>query len=178
MKNIKLLLFFTLLISTSTQIVQGQCSGCFLTITAPNSGTYNLTSNTTVCIVGSGSFTGVLNNFSGNTLCIGTGVTYNPSSAPNYNGNWTIINNGTFQNVNNLNFNSGTSFTNNATGTINIPGTLNLNSGITFNNYGTLTVANISINSGATVTLGGTTTISGFLSNNGALTVSDRKSVV
>lgn len=146
--------------------VYSQCTGCTLTITAPNSTTYNVTAGTTICIVGTGSFTGRLNNFNGNTLCIGTGVTYNPSSAPNYNGNWTIINNGTFQNVNNLNFNSGTNFTNAATGTIAL-GSKNL--GGTFVNNGTLTANNISANTNTT--LGGTTTISGNLTNNATLTI-------
>ncbi len=148
----------------------GQCTNCNYTITVPNSATHNLTSGQTVCIVGTGAFTGRLNNFSGNTLCIGTGVTYNPASAPNYNGNWTIINNGTFQNTGNLNFNSGTSFTNNATGTITL-GNVNVNSGIGFANYGTMTVSALTINSNANVVLGGTTTITGSLTNNGNLTV-------
>lgn len=145
-----------------------QCNNCQYTITVPNNLTHNLTGGQVVCIVGNGSFTGRLNNFSGNTLCIGTGVTYNPASAPNYNGNWTIINNGTFQNTNNLNFNSGTSFTNGATGTITL-GSLNLNA--YFANYGTMTVSSLTVNSNANVTLGGTTTITGSLMNNGNITV-------
>jgi len=146
--------------------VSGQCTGCVLTITAPSSASYSLTANTTVCITGSGSFTGQLNNFNGNTLCIGAGVTYNPSSAPNYNGNWTIINNGTFQNVNNLNFNSGCNFTNTSTGTISL---VNANIGCPFVNNGTLNAVNLSANT--SITLGGTTTISGSLTNNATLTI-------
>ncbi|MFM2213268.1 MAG: hypothetical protein RL427_531 [Bacteroidota bacterium] len=144
----------------------GQCTSCVLTITAPSSASFTLTANTTVCIIGSGSFTGQLNNFNGNTLCIGTGVTYNPSSTPNYNGNWTIINNGIFQNVNNLNFNSGCNFTNAATGTISL-GSVNI--GCPFVNDGILNANSITANSN--VTLGGTTTITGALNNNATLTI-------
>jgi hypothetical protein len=163
-------LFFKLLIVSFLMIsyldVYSQCSGCNVTITAPNSGTYNLTAGQTVCIVGTGAFTGTLNNFNGNTLCIGTGVTYNPLSTPNYNGNWTIINNGTFQNVNNLNFNTGTSFTNASTGTVAFTG---INIGGAFVNNGTLTANSITANS--SITLGGTTTISSSLTNNATLTI-------
>lgn len=158
------------LVIFNVQHVTSQCSGCQVTITAPTNAIFNLTAGQTVCINGTGAFTGRLNNFSGNTLCIGTGVTYNPSAAPNYNGNWTIINNGIFQNTNNLNFNSGTSFTNNANGTISL-GSINLNSGMSFVNYGNLSLASATINSGASVTLGGTTVISGNLTNNASLTI-------
>jgi hypothetical protein len=164
-------MFFKLLIVSFLMIsyldVYGQCTGCTLTITAPNSTTYNVTAGTTICIVGTGSFTGRLNNFNGNTLCIGTGVTYNPSAAPNYNGNWTIINNGTFQNVNNLNFNSGCNFTNASTGTISL---VNANISCPFVNNGILNAVNLAAN--ASITLGGTTTISGSLTNNSTLTIS------
>lgn len=163
------LLVLTLFISTS---VKSQCTGCQYTITVPNSATHSLTAGQVVCITGTGAFTGRLNNFNGNTLCIGTGVTYNPSSAPNYNGNWTINNYGTFSNTSNLNFNSGTNFLNGSTGTITLAG-FNVNSGVSFINQGNLTVTgNINVNSGATLTLGGTTTINGSISNNGNIVVS------
>jgi len=154
-----------------------QCSVCALTIATPNSGTYDLSlynSGQTICITGSGAFTGRLNNFNGNTLCIGTGVTYNPSTAPNYNGNWTIINNGTFSNVTNLNFNTGTSFTNGATGTISFGSNITISSGCSFSNLGTMTLTgsnSFTVNSLASVTLGGTTTIGGTLTNNGNISV-------
>ncbi|SCY83988.1 Ig-like domain-containing protein [Flavobacterium caeni] len=148
----------------------GQCNNCQYTITVPNNATHNLTSGQTVCITGTGVFTGRLNNFNGNTLCVGTGVTYNPSQTPNYNGNWTIINHGTFQNTGNLNFNSGTSFTNGATGVITL-GNVNVNSNIGFANYGTMTLASLTVNGNGNVTLGGTTTINGSLMNNGNITV-------
>lgn len=148
----------------------GQCTGCQYTITVPNSATHNLTAGQVVCITGTGAFTGRLNNFSGNTLCIGTGVTYNPASTPNYNGNWSIINHGTFQNTGNLNFNSGTSFYNGETGTISL-NSINISSGVSFSNYGNLTTTGITLNSNANVILGGTTTINGPLMNNGNLTI-------
>ena len=133
MKAIALKLHFIVLITLLTQTLNAQCSGCNLTITVPDNNTYNLSAGQTVCIVGTGNFTGRLNNFNGNTLCIGTGVNYNPSTAPNYNGNWTIINHGTFTKTTNLNFNSGTSFTNAATGTISL-GSINIGSSTIFNN--------------------------------------------
>ncbi|WP_164974910.1 LamG-like jellyroll fold domain-containing protein [Flavobacterium stagni] len=171
MKAITLKLHFIVLITLLTQTLNAQCSsGCNLTITVPNNNTYNLTAGQTVCITGSGTFTGRLNNFNGNTLCIGTGVNYNPSTAPNYNGNWTIINHGTFTKTTNLNFNSGTSFTNAATGTISL-GSINIGSSTTFNNYGTLSVTALTVNSGGSVTLGGTTNSSGLISNNGSLNI-------
>jgi hypothetical protein len=166
MKNLLLKLKLVALLLLCYLNASGQCTGCVLTITAPSSASYSLTANTTVCITGSGSFTGQLNNFNGNTLCIGTGVTYNPSSAPNYNGNWTIINNGTFQNVSNLNFNSGCNFTNAATGTISF-GSVNI--GCPFVNNGILNANNLTANT--SITLGGTTTITGTLSNNATLTI-------
>lgn len=167
MKRLPLIALICVLFNFSSY---AQCTNCQYTITVPNNATHNLNSGQTVCIIGTGTFSGRLNNFNGNTLCIGTGVTYNPSSAPNYNGNWTIINNGTFQNTNNLNFNSGTSFTNGATGTVTL-GSINVNSGIGFANYGVMSVSSITVNSGANVTLGGTTTITGSLMNNGNVTV-------
>lgn len=171
MKAIALKLHFIVLITLLSQTLNAQCSGCNLTITVPNNTTYNLTAGQTVCITGTGNFTGRLNNFNGNTLCIGTGVNYNPSTAPNYNGNWTIINNGTFSNTSNLNFNSGTSFTNAATGSISLTSSININSGTTFNNYGSMNLSGLTINSGGSVQLGGTTVLSGSLSNNGNLSI-------
>ena len=170
MKNLQLFALIILIIKYATITNYAQCSSCTLTITAPSSATYNLTSNTTVCIIGSGTFSGQLNNFNGNTLCIGTGVIYNPSTAPNYNGVWTINNYGTFQNTNNLNFNSNDSFHNYPTGSISL-GSININSGTTFINEGTLTTTGITVNSGGTISLGGTTTINGSLNNNGSITV-------
>ena len=166
LKHLLLVSFYLM----TMNVVIGQCTNCQLTITCPNSGTYNLTAGTTVCLTGSGSFTGQLNNFSGNTLCIGTGITYNPSSAPSYNGNWTINNYGTIQNTANLYFNAGTSFHNYPTGSISLT-SLNLNSGLGFINEGYMYATSISINSGANVTLGGNTTINGSMTNNGNLTV-------
>lgn len=171
MKAITLKLQFIVLITLFTQVLNAQCTGCNLTITVPTSSSFNLTPGQTVCIVGTGNFTGTLNSFSGNTLCIGSGVNYNPSSPPNYNGNWTIINNGTFSNTGNLNFNSGTSFTNGPTGSINLTNSVSINSGTTFNNFGTMQLNSLTINGGGSVQLGGTTTISGALNNNGNLTV-------
>ena len=162
-----LLFVLTLLNVTNSN---SQCTGCQYTITVPNSGTHNLTSGQIVCIVGNGVFNGRLNNFNGNTLCIGTGVTYNPSSTPNYNGNWSIRNHGTFQNTGNLNFNSGTSFYNGPTGTISL-GNINVNSGVSFTNEGNMTLTGLNVNSGANVTLGGITQINGNISNNGNITV-------
>jgi len=162
-----------LLLILNVNFLQAQCTGCALTITAPSSTTYNLSaySGQTICIVGTGAFTGRLNNFNGNTLCIGTGVNYNPSVAPNYNGNWTIINNGTFTNTTNLNFNSGVNFTNAATGSITLPA-ITINSGVSFVNNGTLTTSGITVNGGGSITLGGTSTINGSLNNNGSVIVS------
>ncbi len=167
---IKKLTFLLFAIFASINFATAQCSSCQLTITAPSSATFNVTAGQVICIVGSGSFTGQLNNFNGNTLCIGTGVTYNPSSNPNYNGNWTIINNGTFSNINGLNFNPGVSFTNNSTGTVTF-NNLTIGSGVNFVNNGNMSVANITLNSGGNITLGGTTTISGQLGNNGVINV-------
>ena len=167
MKKNTLLLLSIILLVSKLSFLNAQCTGCGLTITVPNSTTYNLTAGQTVCIIGTGSFTGQLNNFNGNTLCIGTGVTYNPSSAPNYNGNWTIINNGIFQNVNNLNFNSGCNFTNATTGIVTFGG---INVGCPFINNGILNATSITANTN--ITLGGTTTISSSLTNNATLTIS------
>lgn len=167
---IKKLTFLLFAIFASINFATAQCSSCQLTITAPSSATFNVTAGQVICIVGSGSFTGQLNNFNGNTLCIGTGVTYNPSSNPNYNGNWTIINNGTFSNINGLNFNPGVSFTNNSTGTVTF-NNLTIGSGVNFVNNGNMSVTNITLNSGGNITLGGTTTISGQLGNNGVINV-------
>ncbi|WP_396152740.1 LamG-like jellyroll fold domain-containing protein [Flavobacterium sp.] len=163
-----LLLFTITLFNVTTS--NSQCTGCQYTITVPNNGIHNLTSGQVVCIIGNGTFSGRLDNFNGNTLCIGTGVIYNPSSTPNYNGNWTIRNHGTFQNTGNLNFNSGTSFYNGPTGTISL-GSINVNSGVSFTNEGNLTLTGLNVNSGANVTLGGTTQINGNISNNGNITV-------
>lgn len=160
-----------LLLILNVNFLQAQCTGCNVTITVPNSSTFSLTAGQTICIVGTGAFTGRLNNFNGNTLCIGTGVNYNPSVAPNYNGNWTIINNGTFTNTTNLNFNSGVNFTNAATGSITLPA-ITINSGVSFVNNGTLTTSGVTVNSGGSVTLGGTSTINGPLNNNGSVIVS------
>ena len=162
--------FLLFVLFASINYSTAQCTGCQLTITVPTNATFNPTAGQVICIVGTGAFTGSLNNFNGNTLCIGTGVTYNPSSNPNYNGNWTIINNGTFANTNGLNFNSGTSFTNGPTGTVAFTN-VTISSGVTFVNNGNMAIGNITLNSGATATLGGTTTISGQLGNNGTLTV-------
>lgn len=168
--KLRFIVFFTLLSFAS----YAQCTGCNLTITVPNSSTYNLTAGQTVCIVGTGNFTGRLNNFNGNTLCIGAGVNYNPSTAPNYNGNWTIINHGTLTKTTNINFNSGTSFTNTATGSVNFGSSFSvtINSGMTFSNAGTMSFGSLTINGGGSATLGGTTTISGGISNNGTLNTS------
>lgn len=158
--------------------VDAQCTGCQYTITVPNSATHNLTSGQVVCITGSGSFTGQLNNFNGNTLCIGAGVTYNPSSAPNYNGNWTINNYGTFSNTNNINFNNGNTFYNGSTGSISFSSSKDING--TFTNDGTATFGGgVKINGSGTATLGGTSTISGgSLEVNGTLAITGGSSSI
>ncbi|MEC4047917.1 hypothetical protein OX284_000620 [Flavobacterium sp. SUN046] len=166
LKHLLLVSFYLMTIN----VMIGQCTSCQLTINCPSSATYDLSSVQTVCLTGSGAFTGQLTNFNGDTLCIGTGITYNPSVAPNYNGNWTINNYGTIQNIGNLYFNAGTTFHNYSTGSITL-GALYVNSSINFINEGTMTIATLTINSSANITLGGTTVISGSISNNGNLTV-------
>ena len=142
--NHKLVVLILLTLFTGNS-VQSHCTGCTYSITVPNSATHNLSPEQVVCTTGTSAFTGRLNTFNGHTLCIGTGVIYNPSSSPSYNGNWTIINNGTFSNTSNLNFNYGFNFTNSPTQTINL-GNLTISTGVNFVNTGNLIAASITVN--------------------------------
>jgi hypothetical protein len=163
-----LILFSLTFVSIYSEVKAQSCTGCSVTVTVPSSANVNISSGQTVCIVGTGSYTGTL-NMNGGTLCIGQGVNYNPSSA-NYNSTWTIINNGNFQNVNNLNFNGGTTFINNPTGVISFPNDVSFNA--TFINNGTANFAqDVTINGGSSVQLGGVTTIGDDLKVNGTLTI-------
>ena len=130
----------------------GSCTQSTTTNTMP--GTNNF--STTFCITTVASYTQGF-DMNGGTACIGAGVTFSPSPAGNYNGNWTINNYGTC--TRDINLGTGQTFNNYGTFT----GQLVMGGG-TFNNQagGAASPSSVTLNGGSlTNALGGSLTLPG-----------------
>ncbi|MBT29124.1 MAG: hypothetical protein CMO01_05620 [Thalassobius sp.] len=173
--------------------IYAQCSSCDATVTVPDAGNYTPGNNKTICITGSGEFTGTINLDNANSiLCIGEDVIFKGSL--NINKSNTTINNygtlelawlsysATFNNygsvsiTSGINVNSSGTFNNYNTtfGAVDINGDVNVDNGANFNTDGGIVVnGNFTANSGSDVTLNGA-----GLQISGTLTVDSGSDIV
>lgn len=179
-----LLLFISVLLSN---LSIAQCNSCDQTFTMPSAANYTSSNNETICLTGSGNFTGSISlDGSNSELCIANDVVF--TGTLNMNKNTVEVNNfgtisginlntqGTFNNfgtmsLTGLSLNNG-SFNNfNTTfGAVEVSGSVNVNNGTNLNIDGGLVVGgDLNVNSGGDVTLNGAgISVAGTLSVNSA----------
>lgn len=159
-----------------TNSLYGQCTGCTTTVNTSSNATYNLSTGEKLCIT-AGTFTGDISLNGTSELCIGSGVTVEPSSVSffkdshieNY-GEWTWESGGTTisfgANLNNY-------------GSLTINGDITLTNTSTFNHAGTLLSISGHVNNNNSLTISADATFGSLQNNNGkTITINDAELTV